>query len=361
MRRFVTASLIIAPMLVMMLGLTAPAAHAQDEQCFDETGYCVSGRFLDYWQQNGGLAVFGYPITNAEPQENADGDTYLTQWFERNRFELHPENEPPYDVLLGLLGQDSLEQNGVDWQSFTKADPSAEHYFAETGHAIAPEFWDYWSSQGLEFDGAAGTSMQESLALFGYPISPATMEVNQDDGEMYLTQWFERTRFELHPENEPSSTVLLGLLGRELSEVAAETPEEPQEEQPGTPEEPQEQPQEQPLSVSERVSEECAATAPEVAEGAQVWLSDASPSPGDEVAICALLTVDGEPQADVLSALQIFYGPEHEPNFTQIPTDQNGFVTTRFTIDPSASPGDEIRVDASFANQAAIQEYYTLE
>ncbi len=26
--------------------------------------------------------------------------------FERNRFELHPENAPPYDVLLGLLGKE---------------------------------------------------------------------------------------------------------------------------------------------------------------------------------------------------------------------------------------------------------------
>jgi hypothetical protein len=28
------------------------------------------------------------------------------QWFERARFELHPENQPPYNVLLGLLGNE---------------------------------------------------------------------------------------------------------------------------------------------------------------------------------------------------------------------------------------------------------------
>jgi hypothetical protein len=27
------------------------------------------------------------------------------QYFERARFEYHPENQPPYDVLLGLLGR----------------------------------------------------------------------------------------------------------------------------------------------------------------------------------------------------------------------------------------------------------------
>jgi hypothetical protein len=28
------------------------------------------------------------------------------QWFERARFELHPENAPPFNVLLGLLGNE---------------------------------------------------------------------------------------------------------------------------------------------------------------------------------------------------------------------------------------------------------------
>jgi glutamine cyclotransferase len=35
---------------------------------------------------------------------NANGDTVLTQWFERARFEYHPKNPEPFTVLLGLLG-----------------------------------------------------------------------------------------------------------------------------------------------------------------------------------------------------------------------------------------------------------------
>ena len=72
---------------------------------FAETGHTLSGAFLIYWQQNGGLAMFGYPIS--EPVQE-DGVT--VQYFERNRFELHPENQPPYNVLLGLLGRDVLAQ-----------------------------------------------------------------------------------------------------------------------------------------------------------------------------------------------------------------------------------------------------------
>jgi hypothetical protein len=133
---------------------------------------------------------------------------------------LHPENARPYDVLLGRLGFDSLIKQGRDWNTFGKVDPSTPHYFPETGHAIASQFWDYWSSHGLEFDGQRGKSFQESLALFGMPLSEPVMEKSATDGDTYVTQHFERARFEFHPENAGTSyEVLLGLLGRELTGI----------------------------------------------------------------------------------------------------------------------------------------------
>lgn len=186
---------------------------------FPETGQQVCGRLLEYWDQNGGLPVFGYPITGQYGQQ-VESKTFQVQIFERNRLELHPENARPYDVLLGRLGADSLVVQGRDWTAFGKGSPTAAHYFVQTGHAIAPEFWAYWSSHGLEFDGRGGKSFQESLALFGMPLSEATMEVNPTNGQQYLTQHFERARFEYHPENAGTPyVVLLGLLGRELSGI----------------------------------------------------------------------------------------------------------------------------------------------
>src|SRR5918997_4613270 len=105
--------------LALLLWGTLPgAAKAQAKsRCFVQTKQCIEGRFLEYWEQNGGLAVFGYPVTHARPERNRDtGKSYLTQWFERNRFELHPENQPPYDVLLGRLGEDNLIGVGRDWR-----------------------------------------------------------------------------------------------------------------------------------------------------------------------------------------------------------------------------------------------------
>ena len=178
---------------------------------FPQTGYSLDGDFRSYWEAHGRLPVFGYPISSAQ-QVNGQ----VVQWLERARFELHPENTAPYNVLLGHLGVEALQRQGRDWQTFPKAAASAPHYFKETGHAIAhPAFWQYWTSHGLEFDGRRGTSIAESLALFGYPLSEAQLETNAN-GDRVLTQWFERARFEYHPHNPAASRVLLGRLGAEV-------------------------------------------------------------------------------------------------------------------------------------------------
>jgi hypothetical protein len=71
----------------------------------------VGGTFRLYWEQHGGLAQQGYPITN-EFQEvsKLDGQTYTVQYFERAIFEYHPENAgTPFEVLLTQLGKYQLD------------------------------------------------------------------------------------------------------------------------------------------------------------------------------------------------------------------------------------------------------------
>ncbi len=220
MTRLPTSFVSLATLFIALcfLGPALPASAAS--MCFNETGQCISGPFTAYWQGNGGLPVFGYPTVTMVPETNADtSEVYLTQWYERNRLELHPQNAEPYQVLLGRLGAERLEQQGRNWQSFPKASPGAQHYYAVTGHAIAPEFWGYWSSHGLDLD-EAGVSERESLALFGYPLSEPATETNAS-GDTVLTQWFERARFEYHPNNAEPYKVLLGLLGNEVRPMTA--------------------------------------------------------------------------------------------------------------------------------------------
>ncbi len=121
--------------------------------------------------------------------------------------------------MLGRLGADRLRQQGRDWRAFPTADPRSAHYFSTTGHAIAPQFWEYWRGHGLDL-GDPGISERELLALFGFPLSEPAMETNEA-GDTVLTQWFERARFEHHPRNPAPYTTLLGLLG---NEVRAHTP-----------------------------------------------------------------------------------------------------------------------------------------
>ncbi len=199
--------------------------------CFDVPGItnCIEGRFREYWEQNGGLAVFGYPISPAAMQQTAEG-SFLTQYFERNRFELHPEKPRPYDVLLGRLGDDRLKQQGRNWFTFPKGQQTAGClWFAETGHSVCDQeagigFRSYWEGHGLQDPALNGYA--RSLALFGLPLSEAAVETNAA-GATVMTQWFERARLEYHPNNPREFRVLLGLLGNETrpgEPVASPTP-----------------------------------------------------------------------------------------------------------------------------------------
>jgi len=200
--------------LLFAIILPASGALAQTSQrCFAETGLCIEGRIREFWEQNGGLATFGLPIT-AQQEQLIEGQPRQVQWFERNRLELHPDRQRPYDVLLGRLGVDRLSAQGRDWFQFPKSSPQTGcQFFAQTGHNICGELLSVWRAGGLEFDGKRGKSVDENLALFGLPISDAQTETIS--GKEYTVQWFERARFELHPENAPPYNLLLGLLGRE--------------------------------------------------------------------------------------------------------------------------------------------------
>jgi hypothetical protein len=208
--------LLFVAMMFAMLPLRAYAESAQ--RCFPETNFCIEGEIRTYWEQNGGLPVFGFPIA-PQSEITVDGKQVVAQRFERNRLELHPENKRPYNVLLGRLGVDRLVQQGRDWFAFPVAQtPDGCRVFVETKHAVCGMILQAWRSNGVQLDGKKAISEQESLALFGLPISELQTET-LSDGKEYQVQWFERARFELHPENAAPYNVLLGLLGNETSQT----------------------------------------------------------------------------------------------------------------------------------------------
>jgi hypothetical protein len=199
----------------------APFPDSPQRRYFPETGHSLSYGFKSFWEGNGGLPVFGYPLSEEFIERNADlSQDFTTQYFERERFEYHPENRPPYQVLLGRLGDELLRAQGRDWRNEgNNPNPfpnTACQSFSVGGQqrSVCGPFLQYWRTRGLEFDGQRGTSFNESLALFGLPLTTPRVERNPDGSEV-LTQWFERARFEYHPNNPEPYNVLLGRLGSE--------------------------------------------------------------------------------------------------------------------------------------------------
>src|SRR5579875_299650 len=74
---------------------------------YPQTGHYLSYGFRDFWQTNGGLPIFGYPLT-----EEFDQGGLTVQYLERQRFEYHPNNPAPYQVELGLLGSEDAAARG---------------------------------------------------------------------------------------------------------------------------------------------------------------------------------------------------------------------------------------------------------
>ncbi len=176
-----------------------------DSRFFPQTGKTVRGIFLDYWNTHGGLAQQGYPISDMFGEvSDLNGQVYTVQYFERAVFEYHPENAPPNDVLLSLLGYYTYKQKypgpeGAPYQN--NSPPAGAMLFPETGKWIAGGFLDYWKSHG-------------GLAQQGYPISNEFEEKSATDGKVYSVQYFQRAVFEYHPEYKGTpNEVLLSLLG----------------------------------------------------------------------------------------------------------------------------------------------------
>jgi len=197
--------LIYALTLAFVLGLVVPTltsprraaaaalANAPAILTFPATGHSVkTAAFINFFQAYGGVQTFGYPLAE-ETWENGR----LVQYFERQRFEYHPENAgTDYEVLLGRLGAEYSQPQ----QPFATVAPFANSasrvYIPQTQHALAEPFLSYWQSHG-------------GVRILGFPISEVVYE-----GGMPV-QYFERARFERHLENAGTPyEVLLALLGK---------------------------------------------------------------------------------------------------------------------------------------------------
>ncbi len=179
----------------------------QDVRYFSETGQTLSGRFLRAWNARGGLRILGLPLTRPYPREQEDGSWLLVQDFERARLEYHPRNVGGWSEVLGTLAGTDITIDRLDEPAFMPlsrcVSTTNSNCYVETRHTLSNGFLTFWEQHG-------------GVATFGYPISEEFDELNPDTGRIHTVQYFERARFEYHPEFVGTEfEVLLGLLIRD--------------------------------------------------------------------------------------------------------------------------------------------------
>ncbi|MHB8648362.1 MAG: cupredoxin domain-containing protein [Thermomicrobiales bacterium] len=182
-----------------------PFTDTPDHRFFAATNHTLNFGFKSFWEQNGGLALFGYPISEEFLERGADGVIRTVQYFERARFEYHYDLPTlPYEVEMGMLSRETTAGRLTE-PPFLPVGPDAAtdgQFFPETGHTLSGQFAAFWQANG-------------GLPIFGYPISEPFTETGAD-GVARTVQYFERYRFEYHAE---SGTVELGRLGVQIAQT----------------------------------------------------------------------------------------------------------------------------------------------
>lgn len=190
------------------------------------TKIAIAPEFCQFWFDNGGISIFGQPITTLNNETSPEtGQSVPTQWFERHRFELRPKAGGGTEVVLGKLGSElraeALNKNASQQQidpDFRPATvlvdpdfpPDEQKFFDQTKHNVRFKFLDFWNKNGGE-------------TRLGLPISEEHLEFEPETHRFYVAQWFERARMEFHPENPPETEILLGQLGSQIKKAGLDT------------------------------------------------------------------------------------------------------------------------------------------
>jgi hypothetical protein len=179
--------LLVAILVAQSVGNVS--AQADDGKYYAETGHWVTGDFWKYYQSvSDPTYIFGFPITE---QFRDAKSGFVVQYFQRARFEYHPEVGSTETVRVTPLGR-LLYQPGA---TLNLNSPLACRYYSETGFAVCYAFLEFYDKNG-------------GPAVFGYPVSGFEIYNGR------IVQYFEKARFEWYPEMPEGQKVTLANLGR---------------------------------------------------------------------------------------------------------------------------------------------------
>jgi len=173
-------------------------AQVGKSRYFPETNKTVSGEFLAKYESiRDPISMYGYPITEEYlAQEGSPVNGLRVQYFQRARFEYHPDQPTGQRVVIAPLGTLLSElENPKQTQEINLPTSSACRYFEQSGHRTCYSFLTFFDNNG-------------GLKQFGLPVSPI-MKLNDR-----LVQYFEYARFEWHPNLAVGQRVRLTNIGQ---------------------------------------------------------------------------------------------------------------------------------------------------
>ena len=178
--------------LIIFMAFSGQVVLAQSESSvyFPETGHFLTGDFHDFYFANpNARLVYGLPITEAYTDKQSG---ILIQYFQKVRFEYHPESPPGERIKLTPLGLKTYEP-GVPIESLTSSTPNC-YQQKDWDFPVCFSFYSFYERYGGE-------------RQFGKPIS----------GLEYLRgrlfQFFERAELIWMPENPDQARISIAPLG----------------------------------------------------------------------------------------------------------------------------------------------------
>lgn len=200
--------------VISIQGLSSPC------RTYAETGYAVCFDFLKFYDQYGGVDLFGLPISGLE-----DRNGRIVQYFYNARFEWQPEQPAGERVVISDLGREYFLIRSENPQLLAAKNPGTQNNYVkrpdnailqmfkpEVAVAQAGEQGEYFEETGHWVSGEFLATYRRSadpLRVYGLPITDAY----QDSITGLQIQYFDKVRFELHPEAQPDARVQLSNLG----------------------------------------------------------------------------------------------------------------------------------------------------
>ncbi len=199
--RWFTSGILLL-ILVAIAGGHAFAQNSEGRAYFPKTGHWVTGPFLEkYRSVKNPEELFGDPITDAFQDEFYG---FTVQYFEKVRFEYHPEEIPDLQVRISPLGSFLYRPGPVLPVTFNR--PACEFYpNVSPGYYVCFDFLTFFKANG-------------GVSQFGYPIS------NFETQDGWIVQYFQKARFEWHPKNPAGQCVIVSDLGYQYFHIHNENP-----------------------------------------------------------------------------------------------------------------------------------------